>query len=226
MRIKNWEKHQHFKDRRPPWIKLYKDILEQRDIAMLSDCTFRVLIGIWLLASEDELMEGHLPEIDEIAFRLRIEKPKIIKALNELGAFLIHDDIATISPRYWDDVLETETETETKAEKRQRQTFVDDGFESFWQAYPKKTGKGAARKAWEKARPDIQQVQAALSWQVESEAWTKEHGQFIPNPATYINQERWTDEPPKIAMTKLTKYGQRALAVGEAWLANGESNGQ
>jgi len=107
-----------------------------------------------------------------------------------------------------------------------RTSALDDGFESFWQAYPKKTGKGAARKAWEKARPDIQQVQAALSWQIESEAWTKEHGQFIPNPATYINQERWTDEPPKIAMTKLTKFGQRALAVGEAWLANGESNGQ
>ena len=30
-RIKGWVKFQHFKDRRPPWIKLYRDILEDPD---------------------------------------------------------------------------------------------------------------------------------------------------------------------------------------------------
>ena len=28
MRIKNWNRFQHFKDRKPPWIKLYRDILD------------------------------------------------------------------------------------------------------------------------------------------------------------------------------------------------------
>ena len=32
MRIKNWKKFQHFRDRKPPWIKLYRDLLgEQHD---------------------------------------------------------------------------------------------------------------------------------------------------------------------------------------------------
>jgi hypothetical protein len=35
-RVKDWTKFQHFKDRRPPWIKLYRDILDNRDIAMIS----------------------------------------------------------------------------------------------------------------------------------------------------------------------------------------------
>ncbi len=28
-RIKNWDKFQHFKNRRPPWIKLHREILDQ-----------------------------------------------------------------------------------------------------------------------------------------------------------------------------------------------------
>lgn len=221
MRIKNWQKHQHFKNRRPPWIKLHREILDQRDISLLSDCSFRVLIGLWLLASEDDEMQGNLPDIDEIVFRLRMEKSKVIKALSDLNCFLIQDDNFMISSRYQLDDPETETETEKEGETETQssRTSALDDFDSFWQAYPKKTGKGAARKAWQKNKPNLHDVLAALAWQIDSEAWTKEHGQFIPNPATYLNQERWNDEPPKIAMTKLTKYGQRALAVGEAWLA-------
>ncbi|MFA6198679.1 MAG: Lin1244/Lin1753 domain-containing protein [Patescibacteria group bacterium] len=72
-------------------------------------------------------------------------------------------------------------------------------FEQFWKAYPKKTGKGAAEKAWLKIKCPVETVLniiSALQWQVKSEQWTKEHGQFIPMPATYINQRRWEDEPP------------------------------
>ena len=73
-----------------------------------------------------------------------------------------------------------------------------DAFDRFWLAYPKKTGKGAALKAWKKIRPD-EATQAAmlsaLDWQRVSDQWTKERGEFIPNPATWLNQARWMDEP-------------------------------
>jgi len=117
LKIKNWGKFQHFKDRRPPWIKLHREILEQRDINVISDCSFRVLVGIWLLASEDERMEGNIPEAEDIAFRLRIDKSKIIKALNELSGFLIQDDIKAISEGYQDDVPDKEREKEKEKEK-------------------------------------------------------------------------------------------------------------
>jgi hypothetical protein len=83
---------------------------------MISDCSFRVLIGLWLLASEDKGKDGGLPPVDDIAFRLRIEKPTLISALEELGPFLVRDDIDMISDRYQDDVPETETETEGEGE--------------------------------------------------------------------------------------------------------------
>ncbi len=69
-------------------------------------------------------------------------------------------------------------------------------FEQFWALYPRKIGKGAARKAWEKINPVnglcetiCQQVERAM----HTEQWTKEAGKFIPNPATWLNQARWED---------------------------------
>ena len=71
-------------------------------------------------------------------------------------------------------------------------------FDAFWKAYPKKVGKDAALKAWEKAKPRIDDVMQALSWQIKSDQWFKNGGQYIPNPSTYINQGRWQDEPTEI----------------------------
>ena len=116
-RIKNWKEFQHFKDRSPPWIKLHKNILDNRDIGVLSDKAFRVLVLIWLLASEDKQKIGSLPSVEDIAFRLRMDKSMIIKCLGELDNFLISSDIKPISRRYQLDVPETETETEGETEK-------------------------------------------------------------------------------------------------------------
>jgi hypothetical protein len=116
MKIKNYNKFQHFKDRRPPWIKLHRELLDQRDISLISDRSFRVLIGLWLLASEDDSMKGCLPEIPEIAFRLRMPESDIVKSFQELKHFIVDVDIKTISERYQVDDPETETETETKKE--------------------------------------------------------------------------------------------------------------
>ena len=70
-------------------------------------------------------------------------------------------------------------------------------FDIFWKAYPRKVAKIAARQAWAKAKdkPDIAFVVASLEKQKQSEQWTKDGGQFIPHPATWLNQGRWDDEP-------------------------------
>jgi len=76
-----------------------------------------------------------------------------------------------------------------------------DGFLVFWEAYPRKTGKGAARRAWLKIRlvPDlVQRILAAVEAQKALEQWRQEGGKFIPHPATWLNQERWEDQPPEV----------------------------
>jgi len=69
-------------------------------------------------------------------------------------------------------------------------------FISFWESYPKKVGKGAACKAFKKLKcsDKLDSILSALEWQKSSEQWKKDAGQFIPNPATYLNQSRWEDE--------------------------------
>ena len=137
MKIKGWKNFQHFKDRRPPWIKLHRDILENRDINTISDKAFRVLVGLWLLASEDKQMEGNIPSIDDIAFRLRIEKKSIIRCLAELDNFVEQEDINMISTRCQVDVPETETETETEAEELPPLLKESKAFISTWDDWKK-----------------------------------------------------------------------------------------
>lgn len=190
MRVKNWEKHQHFKDRCPPWIKLHRDILDQRDINVISDRSFRVLIGIWLLASEDETKQGVLPGIADIAFRLRMPEKAVTDCIHELSEFLIHDDDDVISQRYHDDDPETETETETEVDHSA-------AFETFWTAYPRKVAKAAARKAWGKLKPGEslqREITDGLERAIKSEQWARDGGQYIPHAATWLNGRRWEDD--------------------------------
>lgn len=67
-------------------------------------------------------------------------------------------------------------------------------FERFWDVYPKKVGKKNAQKAFEKVKVDVQVLIDAVERQKKSSQWCKDNGQYIPNPATWLNQERWLDE--------------------------------
>lgn len=77
-------------------------------------------------------------------------------------------------------------------------------FNKFWSAYPRKQGKAKAAQAFAKLKPDeslLGEILAALDWQKQSASWTKENGQFIPLPATYLNGRRWEDEKPTTAQS-------------------------
>lgn len=74
----------------------------------------------------------------------------------------------------------------------------DARFDMFWANYPKKVGKVAAQKAFDKIRPSSElfsQMLTAIKQQRASPQWTRDNGQYIPNPATWLNQGRWDDEP-------------------------------
>lgn len=70
------------------------------------------------------------------------------------------------------------------------------GFDVWYDAYPKKVARGAAERAWRNVfQPfeSLPKMLAALERQKASEQWRKDGGQFIPNPATWLNQRRWED---------------------------------
>jgi hypothetical protein len=97
-----------------------------------------------------------------------------------------------------DNILRVEKEVEEKREEM----ITDECFSRFWKAYPRKTGKGAAEKSWGKLKhptATTELILKALEWQRKSPQWTKDNGQFIPMPVTYLNQRRWEDEAPRKA---------------------------
>ena len=114
MQIKNWKKFQHFKDRKPPWVKLYRDLLDDIEWFELDPKAAKVLTMLWLIASEDD---GNIPTVKQLAFRLRMSEKETEVCISKLSHWLIQDDNTTISTRYQDDAPETETETELEIEK-------------------------------------------------------------------------------------------------------------
>ena len=120
-RVKDWAKFQHFKDRSPPWVKLYRDILDDPDWHDLDAESSKALVMIWLIASEDKEMRGQLPETRKLAFRLRMTETKLKQTLTKLSHYLDCDDIDMISARYQDDIPETERETETEKRRGREQ---------------------------------------------------------------------------------------------------------
>ena len=74
-------------------------------------------------------------------------------------------------------------------------------FLQFYNAYPKRIGREPAWKAWQKlngTRPDLSALIAKIDEMKKTEGWIKDNGQFIPHPATWLNQKRWEDEGVKL----------------------------
>lgn len=115
-----------------------------------------------------------------------------------------------------DTVTDTETETETgitppiNPPEGETLTLQERRFAEFWEEYPNKKAKQAALKAWNKIKPNtelFERIMDAVKAAKKSVEWTKDNGQYIPHPATWLNQGRWDDvmtpaETPEKQSTK------------------------
>jgi len=87
-----------------------------------------------------------------------------------------------------------------KEKEKEKESYIppnpqgEADFERFWQAYPKKVGKKSARKAFVRAKMPVGPLVTAIERQKCSDQWSRDNGQYIPNPATWLNQGRWEDE--------------------------------
>jgi len=70
-------------------------------------------------------------------------------------------------------------------------------FTNFWDLYPRKVAKKKACEAFAKAVKSDETFKAimeGLRRHVGCQQWEKDGGQYVPYPATWLNQERWEDE--------------------------------
>jgi hypothetical protein len=132
VRIRNWNKFQHFNDkRRTIWIKLYIDLLNNFEWHELDPKLSKFLINLWLLAGEKH---GELPSVQAIAFRLRMQEKDVNSMIYQLSSWLEQDDIPLISEEYQDDVLD---KNKNKNKNKKDDIRPDDISEELWDDFKK-----------------------------------------------------------------------------------------
>jgi hypothetical protein len=123
---KNWAVFQHYKDRCPPWIKLHRDLLNDRVFMCLPLASKALAPLLWLLASEskDGIFDGSL---DELVFRLHITPKDYqdgVKPLIDKGFFVVASGVLADCYQVAIPEREGETEVETKTEEKKKATVV------------------------------------------------------------------------------------------------------
>lgn len=96
------------------------------------------------------------------------------------------------------------------------------GFDAFWEAYPLRKARGAAVKAWGKAimRAPPETIIAAAA------AYRPAETKFTKHPATWLNQDCWTDEPDHHDEPDAFARAALAVATGHEYgMAERPANG-
>ena len=84
-----------------------------------------------------------------------------------------------------------------KRKKAQAPDWEPEIFDRFWKAYPRGEGKQAAKRAWNKLKPDAalrHTMALALKTQLDTPDW---NGGIFPHASTWLNGRRWEDELQK-----------------------------
>ena len=164
---KNWAVFQHYKDRCPPWIKLHRDLLNDRSYMRLPIASKALAPMLWLLASEskDGVFDGSL---DELVFRLHITPKEYqdgVKPLIDNDFFILVSGV--LAERKQVAIPETETEGETETKKKATIVAPPEGVsDSVWQEFK------SLRKA--KKAPITQRAIDKISEEANLAGWTLE----------------------------------------------------
>jgi len=128
MRIRNWSKFQHFKNKTSMvWFKVYgRDIINDPDWHELSSDQKATLFELWCLASEKN---GQLPDLKKLCFRLHKDKEFVQNMLITLNSWFEADSADSIYGEYTEYAREKKREEEKIGyEKREDKkiTFIKD----------------------------------------------------------------------------------------------------
>jgi len=187
--IKNFDRLQHYKDRSPPWIKLYNGLLDDYAFAHLPDASKAHLLAIGLLASR---YSNKIPlDADWISKRINATSPIDLPGLIEAG-FIVPDQDCSglLASRLQIAIPEREGEGEVEAEKRDNNGLL---FEDFFAAFPRKIGKRTAETAYIAAalKTDEDILIAGAKRYASTTRGFEE--KYILSPAKWLDDERWTD---------------------------------
>ena len=89
------------------------------------------------------------------------------------------------------------TQNASAREETNGTVLGENGFEEFWNAYPKKTRKQSAQVVWNQLSPTpelLSRIIGSLTKEKASRQWQTEGGRYIPKPENWLSQRRWEEE--------------------------------
>lgn len=192
--VRNWAQFQHYKDRSPPWIRLHRGLLDNKDFQRLPVESRALAPMLWLLASES--VDGVIDATyDDLAFRLRTDERSIEQAIRPLvqrGFFVLEqDDSDVLAECERVATPETETEAETEADSETEALSEADASQSF--------GKAA------RAAKPRRKAESGPTWDAYETAYESRYGEKPLRNATTNSQMAQfigrvpLDEAPAIA---------------------------
>ena len=215
---KNWAVFQHYKDRCPPWVKLHRDLLNDRAFMRLPIASKAIAPMLWLLASEskDGVFDGSL---DELVFRLHITKKEYqdgLKPLIDNDFFILVSGV--LAERKQVAIPETEGEGETETE-----TDTPEGVSiEVWDSFVKQR---KARKAQitERVMKSIREQAKIAGWTLDNALneivvrnWQTFKAEWVavkPNPADRVRLTVPMSNEPDPALTKIIEDAKKAAPL-------------
>lgn len=177
------------------------DTLEELELVEISDD------GTYIIPQVAEMIESVVDSDDANRQRRSRENRRQRASPCDTSVTRCHKDVTDVSQHCHETCdINVTNRNESKSKNIEkdnippivpRGTDGDIKFNIFWTAYPRRIGKIAARKAFDKINPDddlLTVIVNAIEAQAQSDQWKREGGQFIPHPATWLNQGRWDDE--------------------------------
>lgn len=209
---------------------------------------FELLCCMWDAPERGKVEGGK----DDICRMLGCNRQTFDRALNELIRLKIadvtncHNNVTIINRRMYREQKTRDNARLRKQRQRKREgchgpvtppsspssssspsknNIYTDSFLKFWNVYPKKVGKKNAFKAFQKAKekPPIGELVKIIESHKKSDQWKRDNGQYIPNPATWLNQGRWEDELPEDEQQK--KRQERIARLKQKYPGKGQKNG-
>lgn len=202
-RVKNFEKFQHYKDRAPPWIKLYNGLLEDYEFGGLPDASKMHLIAIWLLASRSDNKIPYDPKW--VSGRINATEPVDLDLLVTRGFIVLDQEeqqVASTPPakRLTRGEGQVQGEGKEKVSPTPSAPSSSEAFQRFKKAYPKRDGANPWHTAEKKfsalvktgVDPEVM-IRGAAELAREEGARGNIGTKFIPQAITWLNQQRFQD---------------------------------
>lgn len=191
VRLKNWEKYQHYKYRSPVWIKLYQDLLTSHMWVASSDASRVLAIACMVLAAKTDnkipLDPDYIRKVSYLS-----TNPDFTELVASDFLEIVEDSKGNgaskpLAERYQD------ARPEKSREEKKQLPPPSGSFLRFWGIFPsgpRKKSQGKCWEIWRKKDFDLtaNEILAHVEALKSSDDWQRG---YAPGPLPYLNQRQW-----------------------------------